>query len=736
MSNSSTEQSASRDFDIRSLLQAALAYKWVILVSVCVVGGAVTLWTLELPKIYEAVCTIEYDPHPVRPLGEDVEDVADPLGGFWASREFFETQNRIIASRNVAERVVEELGLHHDAGFWGANPSTFEPTTVERAATVLMGMVTVAPVKDTRLVTIRVTNRDPERAKILANAVAHAYREKTIEDRLGSTLDALEWLGQQLDSLRDELNDAELALHSFKEDHNILSVSLEDRQNLVAGEIEAYSTALTTTRARRIELSARAQRLREANREDPLAVEAPMLDGNESIVGLRSALREKMAERASLQTRYGPAHPTMRALSEDIDELTEQLRSEIELVISSAEADLAEVQRVENGLGGALDESHSEGIALNLREIEYQRLNRERENKEKLYEIVLSRTTETNLTRMMRSTHVRIVDEALTPASPVSPNVPVNIMAGLLGGLVLGVCIAFGLRFLDRRLKTAREVEDLGLSVVGILPELQSEREADEPKDARGPPASGEQRDLFTHLSPMSTAAECTRTIRTNLMFMSADKPIRCFVVTSPTPRDGKTTVACNLAVAIANSGKRVLLVDTDLRRPRIHRTFGCSSARGVTSVIVGEASLAEAASPTDIPGLDVLPCGPIPPNPSELLHGAAFEELVETARGQYDQVIFDSPPLGAVTDAAVIAPRTDGVLIVVKADKTTRDGLRGALRQLGSVGAKVLGSVVNGVKHRAGGYGEGYYQYYRYRYYDSDDATGGPTSYPDRAAE
>ncbi|MCZ7684780.1 MAG: CpsD/CapB family tyrosine-protein kinase [Sandaracinaceae bacterium] len=196
---------------------------------------------------------------------------------------------------------------------------------------------------------------------------------------------------------------------------------------------------------------------------------------------------------------------------------------------------------------------------------------------------------------------------------------------------------------------------------------------------------------------------------------MSADDPIRTLVITSAQPREGKTTVTANVAISLAQSGKRVLLVDTDLRRPCVHRAFGVSSARGVTSVIVGEAKLREVVQPTDIPNLDVLPCGPIPPNPSELLHSQRFRELVREALAQYDRVIFDSPPLGAVTDAAVLALQLDAALVVVKAHTTTRDALASALRQLRDVTANVVGGVLNDLDPRRKGYGAGdYYYYYR----------------------
>ena len=537
-------------------------------------------YTLRQPKIYEATCTIEYDPNPTRPLGRDVEDVANPASSFWATREFFATQNRVISSRTVAERVVRELGLHQDPSFAYVpddQRADWRGIDVEQAAGLLRSRLSVEPVDDTRLVAIRVRDRDPERAATLANAVAEAYIEKTLEDRMGSTVSALEWLGTQLDTLQTQLGESELSLHRFKEEHNVLSVSMEDRQNLVAADIEHFNVALTKVRTRRIELAARVSRIQTAmNGDSPEAAFAE----NMTLAELRERLREKLALREGLRTRYGPNHQQMRTLDAEVGDLRRQLGEEMDGLLRAARADLLEASRIESGLRAALDEAHHAGLELNLREIEYQRLNRERENNAKLYNLVLERTTETDLTRMLRTTHVRLLDRALHPEGAISPKVATNAVTGIGAGLVLGLALAV----LLGRLESVADVEALGVTILGILPRIEDEAEAKTPSKTRrrkGKADDEGERELFVHTHPMSSAAECCRTIRTNLTFMSADEPIRSIVISSARPREGKTTIASNIAVSFAQSGKRVLLVDTDLRRPRIHRIMGVSGSAG-----------------------------------------------------------------------------------------------------------------------------------------------------------
>lgn len=727
-------------FDVRAYLQILLGYKWVIIGSALIVCAAVAAWTMRQPRIYEAACTIQYDPNPPRPLGSGIEDVADPVGSFWMNREFFETQNRIIRSRSVAERVVRLFGLHEDPDFHRIahdQQHAWAGASVEATAQILQSRLSVEPEERTRLVEISVRDPNPARAARLANAVADAYVERTIEERLSSTVSALEWLGEQLDTLRRQLNESELALHEF---NSTMAVSIEARQEIVSAEIQHFDEALTEARTQRIELAARLQRLRSLLRDATVDDQAAALADVSTIGTLREELRTALAEREGLAVRYGPAHPRMTELDARINELRSQVSAEVNAIVRAAEADHAQVQATERGLRQALDEAQAAGLELNLREIEYERLNRERENNAKIYNLVLQRSTETDLTRMLRITHVSVVDTALVPSHPVSPNLPLNALGGMLAGLALGVALAFGHSRLDRRVKNAEDIEQHGVAVLGALPILGSgsgragrgrRRDRRRPKRHEG--------DLIAHTQPMSGFAENCRNIRTNLTFMAADRALRTIVVTSSDPEEGKTTVAINLSVSLAQSGRRVLIVDADLRRPRVHLAFGISASVGVTSIVSGAKTFEDCVSATDVPGLAVLPSGPIPPNPAELLHNRRFAEIIARATELYDVIVFDSPPVSVVTDASIIAPQVDGVVFVVKAHMTTRDAVRAVVRQLRTVGAHILGAVINGFDERRerygysyGRYGASYYALDGRSYYTQsdreDDSDGGST--------
>jgi capsular exopolysaccharide synthesis family protein len=373
-------------------------------------------------------------------------------------------------------------------------------------------------------------------------------------------------------------------------------------------------------------------------------------------------------------------------------------------------------------------------LDLNLREIEYKRLHRSKENNERLFELILGRTKENDLTRMLRINNIHIVDRPLLPGRPIKPNVGLNISIGVALGLMFGVFAAMGRAFLDRTVKTPDDVtNELGLGFLGLLPEIDEGgiSPAYGRKKRRHSRNKGtlRTRELIVHELPASGTAEASRAIRTNLLFMAPDHPYRSILVTSAGPSEGKTTVACCIAVAMAQAGQRVCLVDCDLRRPRLHRIFKERSDRGVTTAILAEEPGALVAMPTEITNLSVVTAGPIPPNPAELFHSQRFAAFVASLTAQFDRVIIDSPPIVAVTDAAVLSRLVDGVVMVVRAFSTTKDIVRHGARVLHDVGAKMAGIVLNAVDLNRQEYQYYYYYYHREGYYSQP--AGGPRELP-----
>jgi polysaccharide biosynthesis transport protein len=335
--------------------------------------------------------------------------------------------------------------------------------------------------------------------------------------------------------------------------------------------------------------------------------------------------------------------------------------------------------------------------------------------------MVLQRLKETGVTGMLQMSNVRVLDRAEPPDRPVKPRSVRNLALAVLLGLAGGVGLAFLLETLDTSISTREQIEErLGLPFLGIIPKIEAE--------------PGAKPELTVFSSPTSAAAECLRSIRTNLLFMSPEKPLRTMLVTSSGPSEGKTTTAAALAATMAGGGNRVLLVDADMRRPRVHKVFGMQSGTGLSALILGEGTLEQAISRTAIPNLDVLPCGPVPPNPAELLHTAAFAKLLAQMAGTYDRVVIDSPPAGVVADAIVISTHVDGTLMVLKAGQTSRDAAVRTARSLHAVKARLFGAVLNDLDLEDRRYGQ-YYYYYRSGYYRDGETEGAKEKEPKKVA-
>jgi capsular exopolysaccharide synthesis family protein len=419
---------------------------------------------------------------------------------------------------------------------------------------------------------------------------------------------------------------------------------------------------------------------------------------------------ETRAECADLRSRYGDDHPRLQACEKKLDETRQGMRDEIKTALNAARQEFQEVIKTERNLQGLLTETKTDAFGLNQYERDYLELKRSYDNNQRLYELVLKRLKDTGVSGMLQVSNVRILDRARPATRPVRPDLVRNMALALLIGLLGGVGLAFAAEALDQTITSQQQIEErLGLTFLGIIPSIERAKD-------------GSAQDLVVHTEPKSAVAECLRAVRTNLLFMSPEKPLKTIMVTSPGPQEGKTTTATSLAITMAASGNRVLLVDADMRRPRIHRIFGIANGAGLSSLILGEGTLTGLALATVVENLFVLPCGPVPPNPAELLHTAAFQRLLNEMSGSFDRVIIDSPPIGVVADAVVMATHMDGTLMVLKAGQTSRDVARQAVRQLSDVKAPLFGAVLNDLDLTDQKYGQ-YAYYYRYGYYYGDRA-------------
>lgn len=730
----SATSSESQLIDFRRYLRTLDERKWTVIVFVLVTIGGATAWTLKQTKIYRATATVQVDLRAPSVLGREVEQVEElGTGSYWNNQEYLRTQYKIIQSREVTSRVVRALGLTEDPSFAGEGEKVRDEIQI---AQLLGNKIIVEPVRDARLIRISVEDSDPERAKALTNAVADAYLAQNLDRMLDSTVSALNWLSRQLEEVETDLQESERALYDFRQERDILSISLEERQNITANQMQKLSEAHTVARTTRIEIGSKITEMRKLAKQDPLEISAPVLIDNALVQQLKRRHAELDEERAGLAKEHGKNWPRVREIDGETERIRARIGREVESVLNSVEAEYRAAKRTEIGIKAALNEVQRDALKLNLHEIEYNGLVRQAKTNAKMYDLVLGRTKETDLARLLNVNNLRVLDYAVLPTIAVKPRTTLNLLIALMFGLLGGIALAILLDSLDVTVKAQDDLERMGITFLGLLPSIDEAMERKRAKQAKKKgniAAAAFNQDLVVHERPKSSVAESCRSIRTNLLFMSPEKPLHNLLVTSPGPREGKTTVAISLATVMAQGGSRTVLVDLDMRRPRTHRVFDVTREPGISSAIVGETGIDEIVRTTVVDNLFMIPSGPVPPNPSELLHTERFAQLLCQLGERFDRVVLDSPPLGAVTDAAILGTQVDGVVLVAKSGATRREALQHARNQLVEIGANVLGTVLNDVSLVRRGYN--YYSYYYYRrrgyYAYGEDIDQGPINAP-----
>ncbi|WP_394821321.1 GumC family protein [Pendulispora albinea] len=716
--------------------------QWAIIAACLLLGTGLSLvYSKTLPRIYQAQSMVELDPNAFRPLGEKMNS-AMPLGAddFWNNQEYYETQYRIITSTKVLERAVRDLGLQNDYDFFGLKAAPEKPITVEETAQTLRAHITVEPVKNSRLALIKVEDIQPKRAKRICDAVATAFIDQNLEKAISATSDSLAWLGSQVDAVKKDLEHNENTLYEFKRSNDLPSTSINESSNMIRLEMQDLNSALTRTRTRKQELLARHAELAKITTENAESLPASELLASTFLQSMRTQYVEGLrAKRMLLAEGKGENHPAVKSLDMKILESRTALLAEVKNIQGAVERDLAVIQREEAGEAALYEAAHKRAVDLNMKEIEYHRLDRSREQNEKLYAMLLEHMKDADLARNNKANNIHLIEVAVEPTAPIRPRVPLNIAIGAVIGLVFGVGLGWLRGSLDNSIKTPEQIEkDLGITFIGMLPAVE-EPNAGKAKGRRVPTRRTLQSSspaLIVHDDPHSGLAEAARSIRTNLMFTNPDRPYRRLLVSSAAPGEGKTTIACSIAIALAQSGQRVCIIDCDLRRPQLHRIFERSGDRGVTNVLVGEAAIEDVARPTKVENLWSIPAGPIPPNPADLFHSDRFKKFLDDASESFDRIIIDSPPLVAVTDSAIISTLMDGTVFVLRAFRTTRPLARQGLRALADVDAPVIGAVLNDMDLNRHEYS--YYHYYYYKregYAPTQTASDGPPVDPDAAS-
>ncbi|MGA7991387.1 MAG: polysaccharide biosynthesis tyrosine autokinase [Thermoanaerobaculia bacterium] len=626
--------------------------------------------------------------------------------------ELFATETQLMRNRQVAERVVEKLKLA--GGSQAANPI---PGAVTKAALRIQHSIEVKPVRGTNLIELSYLADSPKKAADLANAVAEAYIDWKLDLKFRVIGQASKFLAAQIDEAKRALSEKEQRLLAMGRQKDILDIAPQSNPTLQ--KLTALGQDVTSTMADRISKETRYTELQKAN---PDSLPESLATG--AILQQRSDLARLEREYTDKLSVFKPEWPAMQALQAQIGKARSDLkvatREAVEKAREAAKADYEMALRREGSVKEALQRQRSEAMSMSRGAIDYNNLRVEVETQRALVDNLLKREAEMQvLLRLQgeRLTNVRIVESALPPGAPFKPSYPKNALLGLIAGLFGGVGLAFLLDSLDRSVRSAEQVvQYLRLPVLGIIPPSQavldhgygygygysdrlSAEESSRPLSRK--PKKSIPIELLPHDIPQSTVAEAYRAFRTSLLLSRADG-VKSLVVTSAVPLEGKTSNAVNLAIVLGQLGRRVLLVDTDLRRPRIHEILNVSNRVGLVSVLAARTDLVDAIQPTHIANVSVLTAGPIAPDPSGLLHSEAMKRLVASTGSAFDHVVFDSPPVLAVTDAVLIAHLTDGAILCVRAGVTSRDKIAQARDELLRGQVAILGVLLNSARDEA----------------------------------
>ena len=638
---------------------------------------------------------------------------------------YYQTQLRILTGRELASKAVVKLRLETMPEFNGQGPKRTglallidamkqqvggalrsisgageAPTpaakpTVDDLVNAFLGTVSVDQVRGSRLVNVSVTSSDPAFAARAADVLVEEYVKFNFEFRTDSTRKSLDFLAGEIAKQQKKVEDSERAMAQYRETNNALS--LEDRQNTVVASLNTVNEQYTRMRSERIQKEAVYNQIR--NLQPSALADSPAVNSNATVQSLKTRLAELQRQKVQLNERYGPKNPQVIENENAIDDTAKRYQEALLAAVQTIKNDYETTLAQERRFAAALEESKGAAMDLNRKSVSYTVLEREAQSNRQIYEALLQRQNELQIVSNSGGNNVRLMDRAVVPGAPFTPDTRRNFLLGAIAGVLLAVGLVLALDYLDDTVKTPEDItRRVKLPFLGLVPAVK-----------------GNEHPLLSQ-DASHEFGEAFRALRTSLVFSSGAEGTRVIGVTSAQPLEGKTTTACNMAIVLAYGGSRVLLIDADMRRPSVSRTLGIENNIGLSHLLTGQATARQAIRRTDIQNLWVMTAGATPPNPSELLASDRMKTLISMVQtGPFDWVIIDTPPVLAVTDAVIVAPWVSGMVFVIRSEMTQRRLAERAVETLMTSRPRILGAVLNRVDIVRNKY---YYsRYYGYKY-------------------
>jgi polysaccharide biosynthesis transport protein len=715
--------------------------RWTILIFVFAILAVTAIASWKATPIYRATIKIQIDPEnssflPFKEAGE--------VGSTYAqSQEYLQTQFKVMESQTLAARVIQvlDLGANPDfmvevkptirsktmqwlRGVFGSSemedkdddPANAEDRRLAQLLRIFSRSLSTSPIRNSRLVDVSFESRNPKLAADVANALASEYVQMNFETKFNSTTTASDFLAKQLVDLKAKVEKSEEELVRFSQQHDIYAIS--DNENVILQKLSDLNTALTAAQAERINKESIWKIVQQA------AGSFPDLLRNKLIEDLEKNLAGLKVQQAKLAAAFRPGWPELDQVTGQVAEAESQLASERKKAIRNIETEYRTAVQKEKLLTEALAAQKLEANSFNQNSIQYNIIKRQVDTEKQLYDGLLQRMKEAGVSAGLKSNNIHIVDPAKPPRAPHRPNKLMNLALGLAIGLLLGVCLAFFFEYLDSSVKTPDDIDRyIKLPSLGVIPSAASLLSPSKRKllvataggnGAKGA-ASSKSIELITYHDTKSLISEAYRNLRTSVLLSSGSgRPPKILLVTSSQAGEGKTTTAINISITLSQTGEKVVLLDCDMRNPRVHRIIGLDNANGISSFLSGNSDLSSMIQQSEIPNLFAVSAGRVPPNPAELLGSSRMKQGLALLDEYFDHIVIDSPPVLSVTDARILGTMVDGVILVIKGGETPKEAVQRTKRLLQEVHAHVIGTLLNNVDVHS----PDYYYYSKYYYY------------------
>jgi capsular exopolysaccharide synthesis family protein len=676
---------------LRQYWHVILERRWLIVAtwSVCIIAGV--LYAFQATPMFRAVARLQIDPENQGVLNLNSLTLGNQ------DQNYLTTQYRNLESRSLILEVMNKLKLETEDERYSK--------LVDKVTAVTKD-IKIVPIRLSRLVEVQVTHPKGEQAQRIANTILKVFLQRNLDDKKDKALQGLKILEQEATGKEAELKALQSQLQKYRKDKGM--VSLKDAQNIDAATMRDLKIAYENLRSTADIAKQTAQQAQDWVAAGKDIIDFAPLAKDEQVAFLRKQVNENSSKLAGLRTKYRERHPRVIQPATQLQSDSQKLRDESERALQAI-FQLAELEK--NREAEALrkyTESVERVFALDEAKISYDIMEQQLKRVEGFYQTILTKAKDFDIGAKDLLQNMKVQDPAFAPLKPVSPNKPLIFVGSVVGGLAVALGLALFFNFLDDSIKSQEDVENiLHLPFLGYIPNIKS--------------VSIVERDLQSHLHPTSSPAESFRTLRAAISLAKNADKFRVMAFTSTMPSEGKSLVASNFAIVTSQTGLKTLLVDADLRRPSVHKAFQLQSPVGLSAYLSGRTdNISELVHSTEVPNLDVVCCGAVPPNPSELIGSNRMVRFLEEASRRYDRVILDCPPVSAVSDPLIVGAMADGMVFVTKFNKIRREHAVRSVQRIQDSGIHLVGMVLNNIDFEGKDSYYYSYHYYQNRYYSS----------------